>query len=63
MASKFELYTDKRGEFRWRLRASNGQIIATAGEGFKSKANAKRNIETVKKAARRADVTEIAPMK
>lgn len=33
---KFEMYTDKAGEFRFRLKAKNGQIIAT-GEGYKAK--------------------------
>ena len=32
---KFEIYKDKAGEFRFRLKAANGQIIAT-GEGYKS---------------------------
>ena len=36
MAGKFELYQDKRGEYRFRLKASNGQTIAT-GEGYKTK--------------------------
>ena len=30
---KFEIYTDKAGEFRFRLKATNGQIIATS-EGY-----------------------------
>ncbi len=38
MAAKFELYKDTKGEFRWRLVASNGQAIASSGEGFKQKA-------------------------
>jgi hypothetical protein len=50
MASKrpvIELYEDKSGEWRWRLKATNGQIIATSGEGYKSKSNADRAIDTV----------------
>ena len=43
MAAKFELYKDAKGEFRWRLKASNGQTIATGGEGYSSKASA-RNV-------------------
>ena len=35
---KFEVYTDKAGEFRFRLKAANGQIIATS-EGYKAKAS------------------------
>ena len=36
MAGKFEIYEDKSGEFRFRLKASNGQIIL-ASEGYKAK--------------------------
>ena len=57
MAAKFELYTDKKGEFRWRLVASNGQSIAS-GEGYKSKDSAKAGIESVKKNAPTAEIVE-----
>ena len=40
MAGKFELYKDKGGEFRFRLKAGNGQIIL-ASEGYKTKTSAK----------------------
>jgi hypothetical protein len=58
MAAKFELYKDTKGEFRWRLVASNGQTIATSGEGYKSKESAKDGIESVKKNAPRAEIEE-----
>jgi uncharacterized protein len=58
MAAKFELYKDAKGEFRWRLVASNGQTIATGGEGYKSKESAKDGIESVKKNAPRAEIEE-----
>jgi uncharacterized protein len=58
MAAKFELYTDAKGEFRWRLVASNGQSIATGGEGYKTKASAKAGIESVKKNAPIAEIEE-----
>lgn len=45
---KFELYKDRRGEFRWRLKHSNGNILATASEGYKSKDSALRCIENVR---------------
>lgn len=54
---KFEVYTDKAGEFRFRLKATNGQIIAT-GEGYKSKAGCMNGIESIKKNAPDADVVE-----
>lgn len=54
---KFEVYTDKAGEFRFRLTATNGQIIAT-GEGYKSKAGCMNGIESIKKNAPDAPVVE-----
>jgi len=47
---KFELYKDKAGEFRWRLKAANGAVLATPGQGYKDKADAKNGIELVQKA-------------
>ena len=60
MAAKFELYKDAKGEFRWRLIASNGQMIANSGEGYKSKESAKSGIESVKKNAASATVEDKA---
>ncbi|MBD3677980.1 MAG: YegP family protein [Rhodobacteraceae bacterium] len=48
MAGKFELYKDKAGEFRFRLKAGNGQIIL-ASEGYKQRASAENGIESVRK--------------
>ena len=45
---KFEVYTDKAGEFRFRLKALNGQIIAVS-EGYKAIASCMNGIESVKK--------------
>ena len=47
---KFEVYTDKSGEFRFRLKAKNGEVIA-AGEGYKAKASGLNGIESVRKNA------------
>ncbi|MBN1691624.1 MAG: YegP family protein [Dehalococcoidia bacterium] len=58
MAAKFELYKDKKGEYRWKLLATNGQVIAV-GEGYTSKDSAKKGIESVKKNAPTAKVSEI----
>ena len=52
---KFEVYLDKRGEFRFRLKATNGQIIATS-EGYKALAGCMNGIESVKKNAAEAEV-------
>jgi uncharacterized protein YegP (UPF0339 family) len=48
---KFEIYTDKGGKYRFRLVAANGQIIL-ASQGYATKANCKKGIESVKKNAR-----------
>lgn len=48
MAGKFELYRDKAGEFRFRLKAGNGQVIL-ASEGYKQRASAENGIESVRK--------------
>ena len=47
---KFEVYADKAGEFRFRLKAKNGQIIAT-GEGYKAKKSCLNGIESIRKNA------------
>ena len=47
---KFEIFKDKAGEFRFRLKAKNGEIIATS-EGYKSMDNCKNGIESVRKNA------------
>ena len=54
---KWELYTDKGGEFRWRLKAGNGQKIL-ASEGYKAKASALNGIESVRKNAPEAPIIE-----
>lgn len=48
---KFVLYRDQPGEFRWRLVASNGRIIADSGEGYKNKADCAAMIESIKRNA------------
>ena len=47
---KFEIYTDKKGEFRYRLKATNGQIIAV-GESYKAKKSCLNGVESVRKNA------------
>ena len=53
---KFEIYTDKKGEIRFRLKAKNGQVIA-ASEGYKTKKSCENGIESVRKNAADADIT------
>lgn len=52
---KFEMYVDKAGEFRFRLKARNGEIIAVS-EGYKAKASCLNGIESVRKNAPDAPV-------
>jgi uncharacterized protein YegP (UPF0339 family) len=47
MAGKFELYKDSSGGYRFRLKAGNGEVIATS-ESYVSKAGAQNGIESVK---------------
>lgn len=54
---KFEVYTDKAGEFRFRLKARNGEIIAVS-EGYKAKTSCLNGIESVRKNAPEAEVVE-----
>ena len=54
---KFEMYADKAGEFRFRLKATNGQVIAVS-EGYKAKASCKNGIESVKKNAADAETVK-----
>lgn len=56
---KFEVYKDKAGEFRFRLKATNGQIIAT-GESYKQKASCLNGIESIKKNAVDSETVEEA---
>lgn len=58
MAAKFEVYKDKSGEYRFRLKAVNGEPIAS-GEGYKTKAACLNGIESVKKSAPVAEVVVI----
>lgn len=44
---KIQVYLDRKLEWRWRLIAKNGRIIADSGEGYKSKTVAKRMPEKV----------------
>ena len=46
--AKFEVYNDKKGEFRFRLKADNGKNII-ASEGYKTKAACLNGIESVRK--------------
>lgn len=57
MAGKFEVYKDKSGGFRFRLKAANGEVVASS-QSYKSKASALGGVESVKKNAG-ADVVDL----
>lgn len=59
MKEKFEIYKDHRGEFRFRLKAPNGEIIAVSGEGFTSKQSCQKSIEAVRKYAVSAQIHDL----
>lgn len=54
MTAKYEVYKDIDGAWRWRLRAENGQVTATSGEGFVSRWSARRAVRAVKKSSSEA---------
>lgn len=57
-APTFELYRDTAEEWRWRLVATNGNVIADSGEGYATKQGAKRGIESVREAAPEAPIED-----
>lgn len=52
---KYEIYLDKAEEFRFRLKAMNGEIIA-ASQGYSSKASCKNGIESIQRNAQDAEI-------
>ncbi|MGG7464900.1 MULTISPECIES: YegP family protein [unclassified Plantibacter] len=57
MAGKFEVFQDKSGGYRFNLKASNGEIIASS-ESYVAKASALKGIESVRKNAADAEIVE-----
>lgn len=47
---KYEIYQDKRGEWRWRLKAANGKILAVSSEGYVDRYDCAKCLITVKNA-------------
>lgn len=58
MLPAFEVYMDRAGQYRWRLKARNGEIVAIS-EGYTTKYNAQRSAELVKIIAPNASITSI----
>ncbi len=57
MAAKFEIYTDAKGEYRFRLKAGNGEVVAT-GESYQTKSGVINGVDAVKRAAAEAEVDD-----
>jgi len=55
---KFEIYKDASGQFRFRLKAPNGEIIAV-GEAYTTKDACKKGIVSVKENAPKAEIVEV----
>ena len=55
---KYEVYKDKAGEFRFRLKASNGENIVASNEGYKTKAGCLKGIASIKENAPDAEVID-----
>lgn len=55
---KYEVYQDKAGEYRFRLKARNGEIIAT-GEGYEKKASCLNGIDSIKRNAPDAEIIKV----
>jgi len=54
----FEVFEDKSGKFRWRLRHRNGNILADSGQGYSSRTKAFDGVDSVKRNAPNAETTE-----
>lgn len=52
----FEIFQDANDEWRWRLVATNGNIIADSGEGYASKQGVERGIQSVKRSVPEAEI-------
>lgn len=60
--STYELYEDNSGEWRWRLRHDNGNIIADSGEGYSSRSNLNRALKSVRSGIATGSYLEIDPV-
>ena len=56
--AKFQIFMDRAGEYRWRLRDNNNEIIADSAEGYKRKADCEHGIDLVKELAPTAEVED-----
>lgn len=55
----FEIYADRAGEYRWRLRARNGELMAVSEEGFTRKSSCLNSIRRIQEEAANAEIKEL----
>ena len=58
MSAKFEVFQSKNGDFRFRLKAANGEIVAQS-QGYTTKSACLNGIESIKTNAASAEVVEV----
>lgn len=56
---RFEIYRDGRSKYRWRLKAGNGRVIATSGEGYQAKADCRKGIDLIVREVTTASIEEV----
>lgn len=56
--AQFEIYRDSAEEYRWRLRADNGNIVADSGQGYSRRTDCENGIEHVRNQAANADLVD-----
>ena len=57
--ARFEIWRDKGGEFRWRFRADNNEVLAS-GEGYRSKDDCEHAVQLIKEQVPQAEVIDKA---
>lgn len=57
--SKFEVYVDKADQYRWRLKAANGENVAASGEGYTTKQSCLHGLDVVKREAPGAPIEDL----
>jgi uncharacterized protein YegP (UPF0339 family) len=57
LVARFELYRDEGGEYRWRFRADNNEIVAS-GEGYRSREDCEHAVQLIKEQVPQAEVTD-----
>lgn len=56
MKPKFEVFASRNKQWRWRLRAKNGRVVANSGESYRRKIDCLTSIKLVKKAGKKTQV-------